>query len=72
MVDWIKYKGEGPWEFEKLLDGWMKFKGEGVWAFTEQQDKWGYLNNPRWQTSPQAPVSYTGNEEDEPQIWKLP
>ena len=45
---------------------------EPVWPFEEQPNKWGFLNNPRWQTSPQRQVSYTGNESAEPQIWALP
>ena len=44
----------------------------GPWDFVEQPNKWGYLNNPRWTDEPGAPVSYNGNEEDEPQVWELP
>jgi len=53
---------------------WRDTIGDRTWSnnFKEQQDKWGYLNNPRWQTSPQPPVSYTGNEANEPQIWTPP
>lgn len=44
-------------------------KGAGPWAFTEQQDVWGYVNNPRWTDTPGPPVSYTGRESEEPQVW---
>jgi hypothetical protein len=50
------------WEDDKDL-------GPEPWNFTEQPDKWGYLNNPRWQPVPSAPVNYSGNEGAEPQIW---
>lgn len=63
--------GEGPWACEQSPD-FMAFKGEGVWPFVEQQNKWGYLNNPRWQTTPQPRVNYSENIEDEPQVWSLP
>jgi len=53
---------------------WRDYKGDRTWPdnFIEPSNKWGYLNNPRWQTSPQAKVSYTGNESAEPQVWSLP
>jgi hypothetical protein len=44
-------------------------KGAGPWDFTERGDVWGYLNNPRWTDEPEAPVDYTGREDEEPQIW---
>lgn len=52
-----------------ITGDWRDYKGEGVWNFTEQPDKWGYLNNPRWADSPERSINYTGNEENEPQIW---
>ena len=53
---------------------WKTFIGNSDWNdnFEEQQNKWGYLNNPRWQTSPLPSVNYTGDEENEPQAWSLP
>ncbi len=53
---------------------WKTYLGDKTWPdnFEEQVDKWGYLNNPRWKTTPQAPVNYTGNESNEPQIWTPP
>lgn len=44
-------------------------KGAGPWRFTPQPDKWGYLNNPRWTPTPQAPTDYSSNLGGEPQIW---
>jgi len=53
---------------------WRDYKGDRTWPnnFKEQANKWGYLNNPRWQLSPQAHESYTGRENEEPQVWNLP
>ncbi|MCK5581923.1 MAG: chitobiase/beta-hexosaminidase C-terminal domain-containing protein, partial [Candidatus Omnitrophica bacterium] len=50
---------------------WNEFKdlGPASFNFTEQPDKWGYLNNPKWQTTPQPVINYTGNENNEPQVW---
>lgn len=47
----------------------LENRGEGVWPFIEQPDIWGYLNNPRWVSTPSDPVNYTGNEANEPQIF---
>lgn len=46
---------------------WKDDKDLGPWTFNKQPNKWGYLNNPRWQPQPVDPVSYTGNELNEPQ-----
>jgi hypothetical protein len=53
---------------------WKTIKGDRTWSnnFKEQPNKWGYLNNPRWKVSPQAPVDYNKNEVNEPQVWNLP
>jgi len=48
---------------------WKDDKNLGPWVFAEQPDKWGYLNNPRWMQTPSAPINYSGNESNEPQIW---
>lgn len=48
---------------------WLKNKDLGPWAFTERGDVWGYCNNPNWTDTPKPPVSYTGRESEEPQIW---
>lgn len=48
---------------------WLQYRGEGPWDFTPQPDKWGYLNNPRWTAAPGPKVSYSGREDEEPQIW---
>lgn len=53
---------------------WKSYLGDRTWPneFRAISDKWGYLNNPRWKISPAAPVNYTGDESNEPQIWALP
>jgi hypothetical protein len=48
---------------------WKDWKNQKPWAVT-WADKWGYLNNPAWMR-PSAPVSYTGNEANEPQAWTV-
>ncbi len=49
---------------------WVKEnKGVGPWAFTPQPNKYGYLNNPRWTSTPSAPINYDWRESEEPQIW---
>ena len=53
------------------MTDWKDDKDLGAWSFEEQQNKWGYLNNPKWQTTPQTPVDYTGDESDEPQVWPM-
>ena len=51
------------------MTSWKDDKDLGPWAFHPQPDKWGYLNNPRWYKDTVAPVNYTGNEDEEPQVW---
>ena len=51
------------------MSDWKRNKNSGPWPFVPQPNKWGYLNDPRWTATPEAPVSYDGNERAEPQIW---
>lgn len=48
--------------------GWKEDnKGAGPWVFAPQPNKWGYVNNPRWKSTPVAPINYDSG--GEPQIW---
>jgi len=40
------------------MSNWLTNKGAGPWPFVPQPDKLGYVNNPRWTTTPASPVDH--------------
>lgn len=40
------------------MSDWLTNKGAGPWAFQEQSEKLGYLNNPRWTSTPASEIEH--------------